>query len=602
MKTLFLTIIIISVTSTFLYSQEPISFRSQALGGIIQDDLDLIYDPVELRFVKGVRLYTNLSNLTSGQEQILNGMSDNEFLFGASWKYPLTINLWSSALIRYQNSKFSNPITIDSDLDGFEDIYSDGSFNDIYTAYLDTDFNGLYDVRKVISQEKSNFSLRKNNVFILNNSLLLSNWTFGLKFVKGRYNEESTTASGYLGTSHGLLSGSVFGDPSLKLNYNSYEVENNFNDLTWNENGDYLSENENNYTSLNFSVMKPFIFPLTDTLEVRADFGYLKDDSKSNSEDLYSGSYEYFDEDITDYKDYYSEEENYIYKSESKGSRFLANLSLKKVFNKASERKNDGFWKVNFGMERASYDYEMKYNNPFNSMENYFDGADTLMQDYNDERQSNSSSSDKGDEKFKRYFASGRVNIPLGERVYVGLGLSLSSSTRERETDYINSMTGIRDYELLDTLNNNDFQRTENRSLNADRTFEHTHYYFSVPVGIEYKFTKNKKWSLRFGSIFSYSKTIINDAKQITNSSAYEVITKYDDGNEEVDIDDNIYESTSSHKKDAESRTSFFYGLGYNPTDNLQIDLLGFLGTASDLQIVDADFFRSLRLSFSIKL
>ena len=32
-------------------AQEPISFRSQALGGIVYDDLDLIYDPIQLRFV-----------------------------------------------------------------------------------------------------------------------------------------------------------------------------------------------------------------------------------------------------------------------------------------------------------------------------------------------------------------------------------------------------------------------------------------------------------------------------------------------------------------------------------------------------------------------
>ena len=60
-------------------AQEPISFRSNALGGVINDDLDLIYDPIELQFVDSLRLYTNLSNLTSGNEKLFDNISDDEF-------------------------------------------------------------------------------------------------------------------------------------------------------------------------------------------------------------------------------------------------------------------------------------------------------------------------------------------------------------------------------------------------------------------------------------------------------------------------------------------------------------------------------------------
>ena len=47
---LFATFCIFGFT-TLGNTQVPISFRSNALGGIIDDDLDLIYDPIELRFV-----------------------------------------------------------------------------------------------------------------------------------------------------------------------------------------------------------------------------------------------------------------------------------------------------------------------------------------------------------------------------------------------------------------------------------------------------------------------------------------------------------------------------------------------------------------------
>ena len=74
---LFLIITLVSITIVLgqainLEVQRPQSFRSQALGGTVDDDLDLVYDPIELRFVSGIRLYTNLSNLTSYHEEMLN--------------------------------------------------------------------------------------------------------------------------------------------------------------------------------------------------------------------------------------------------------------------------------------------------------------------------------------------------------------------------------------------------------------------------------------------------------------------------------------------------------------------------------------------------
>ena len=50
-KSILFTAVLIVDLITLVNAQAPISFRSNALGGIINDDLDLIYDPIELRFV-----------------------------------------------------------------------------------------------------------------------------------------------------------------------------------------------------------------------------------------------------------------------------------------------------------------------------------------------------------------------------------------------------------------------------------------------------------------------------------------------------------------------------------------------------------------------
>ena len=64
-----ISLIVLNVTSS-IYSQNMVSYRGLSLGNIIADDLDLIYDPIELQFVEGVRVYTNLSNATSGEEKL----------------------------------------------------------------------------------------------------------------------------------------------------------------------------------------------------------------------------------------------------------------------------------------------------------------------------------------------------------------------------------------------------------------------------------------------------------------------------------------------------------------------------------------------------
>jgi len=584
-------------------AQEPISFRSQALGGIVQDDLDLIYDPIQLRFVDGIHLYTNLSNLTSYNEEVFNNASDHEFLFGATIGNPFLKNLWTSALLRYQNSHASNPISIDSDLNGFDDIFSEGNFKDIYNAYLDTDFNGLYDVRKEIVQEKTNFTLNKKNIFVLNNAYLFNKMTFGLKATIGCFEGEGTTASNSLGSGFGLLSGSNFNDPSFTLNSKDYLIEEDFNNLAWNENGDFLSGYNNDFTAFDLAVMRPFKFIYVDTVEIRADIGYINNNSKDSYNDMYSGNQEYYSQDIPGFKNAYSETDNSTYQMERSGSTYKFHLQARHKFKKAKRRVDEGYWNVNFGYHTGSFDYNMTRNHNFNRNEYYFDGTDTLFSDYEDDFNNTFSETDKGDESYSMFHSSCRINIPLGESVFIGTGFALDYTSIERNTNYLENNSSLNDYEEIDTLLSNDFTTSVTSKMMADRTFEQTIYHVRIPVGIEYKFTESKNWSIRFGSIFEYIKIINNDKKEITTSEPRKTVKEYADGsNPIVTFNDNEYVSTSSHKKDAESITTFVYGLGYQPTENLQIDLLGFLGTTAGLEIIDADFFKRLRLSISVKI
>ena len=159
-----------------LCSQNLISYRGLALGNIITDDLDLIYDPIDLQFVEGVRLYTNLSNATSSEEKLFGNISDDEYLFGISAEGPFLNFFHHSLLIKFKKSEISNPIEIDSDLDGYSDFYGAGSLTNEYNAYFDSSGNGIFDLKRMISQNKSNITNYNDYSFILNNSFEI--WFF----------------------------------------------------------------------------------------------------------------------------------------------------------------------------------------------------------------------------------------------------------------------------------------------------------------------------------------------------------------------------------------------------------------------------------------
>ncbi len=584
-------------------AQEPISFRSRALGGIISDDLDLVYDPVELRFVKGIRFYTNLSNLTSGEEQILNDLSDNEFLAGASWKNPLIFDLWTSFLVRFRKTRFSRPVNIDENLDGIIDRQEQGEFRNIYTAFQDTDFDGIYDVRRVIDQLKSNYEGQESAGLVLNNSLLLGDWTLGLQVIWHRTAHDWSTVANPdgMGTHKGYLIGAWPGDPSFTLDYESKDLEENFLLLQGTEEGDFRQKQNFSRLNLNFAIMKPVLTYL-DTLELRADFAYSRSERRSRLQDDYSGSYELRRKDNPQFFHDYAEVERYRDVVEEDWNGFGVGFSLKRVFQKATERKNDGFWKVGVGVTYHSGDYNREWSNPFSYQDYFFDGSGVGVADFDDVFDYKNTNTDKGDGDDLNFFLRGRVNIPLGKKIYVGGGFSYGYDVYKRKTKLHNAIDKSQVYTQHDENPSNDYTRTETFNQTADRTYERFQHDFVFPVGIEYRFTSNGKWFLRFGSVFSFHRITMNDAKQITSADPHVTEIRYADNTTVIDIDDNIYQSTSSHQKNSWSSTRFYYGLGFNPTKYLQIDLVTFLGTQDGLSIFDAEFFRSLLFSFTLKL
>ncbi|MBL7149473.1 MAG: hypothetical protein ISS80_05315 [Candidatus Cloacimonetes bacterium] len=573
-------IIIITALTLLLFSManaQTQSFRSIALGTIIDDDLDLVYDPIELKFVEGSRLYTNLSNLTSSNENVFDNVTDDTYLIGFSTKNPFIENLWNAVLIKFENSKTSNYVSIDSDLNGWDDIDGYGTLIDEYTAYEDNTGDDIYDILTTISQEVSDFSETNYFNFVLNNTYDLGSMVLGARIDFSKSCDDDYT--------------------DYSLDYTYHLIEDNYDDITIDGLEDFNNTNEFS----TFDFLGSVFLPDVNGYEIRGDINFQNRNTSWGIDDSEELRIDDLDPEIVDYEDYEIEQATFNSTLEEKGNSFAVGGSIRKTFNQASQRKNDGYWRFGAGINFGSFDYKDSEEDINTYIEKFLDPEDSLNIDYIETITEKEESADDGTNKILGFDISFKLNYPLDEKVYFGIGGHLDHNTANRETDYIESIENIEDFEILDEeATASDYTITETYGYTADRTFEHSQTILSLPVGIEYKFTNNNKWAGRFGAIFRNVFTTINDAKQITNAEPFITETVLGDGTTDVVIEDNIYESTSEHTNSAYSDTDFYYGIGFQPTDKMQIDLLGYFGSAGN-SLLDADFYRNLRLSFTLK-
>jgi len=584
-------LIVLNVTSS-IHSQNMVSYRGLSLGNIIADDLDLIYDPIELQFVEGVRVYTNLSNATSGEEKLFGNSSDDQFLFGISAEGPFLNFIHHSFLIKFQKSEIPNSISIDSDLDGYNDSYGTGSLSNEYNAFYDSNGDGIFDLRQINSQNKSDITKNDDYSFILNNSFELWFFSMGVKLSLGDFENSGNTSSVPLGSANSVLLGANMGDPTFEKSLSNFLLDIGENNFVLNENGEFQTINKSNFSRIDVSNM----FEIGD-FEIRGDVSFSSDENVSEINNMYSGQYEYFQNDSIDYEDFYSESDSYLSLTEEGGSTIGYGGSLKYIFNYQDERKNDGFWKIGFSMGLGTFDYDASIlSNYFNNESRY----NVSFYDENIEAETDNSTeiSDKGTKSITSYALNSSLNIPINDDVHFGIGAIVSHNEASRLTLYNEEINNLLVNAFTDTAMD-DYTITENYALVADRNHDVSETKYILPTGLEYRLGQQNQFSLRVGSIFQLASLEIKDSKEIKESDPFTWIKEYSDGTKEQYKDDDIYESTSEVSKTTISSTVFTYGFGFNPMNNLQIDLLGVFN--SDASVLDTDFYKSLQISFTLK-
>ena len=592
MNKFFLTILMILNVNSLLNSQNLISYRGLALGNIITDDLDLIYDPIDLQFVEGVRVYTNLSNATSGEEKLFGNVSDDEFLFGISAEGPFLNFMHHSLLIKFQKSETSIPVEIDSDLDGYNDFYGTGSLTNEYNAFYDLDEDGLFDLKQMISQNKSNITNNNNYSFILNNSFELWFFSMGLKLSVGDFKNSRNTSSVELGSMNSVLLGANADDPTFEKSLSNFLLDINEDNFTLAENGDFKSLDKFNFSRIDVSAM----FEIGD-FEIRGDLNLSSSQNIFEINDIYSGEYEYFENESIEYEDSYSESDSYLSLIEEGGSSIGYGGSLRYTFDYQDERKNDGYWKIGFSMGLGTFNYDASILSNYLNNELRHDGS-FYDENIDVETNNNTKITDVGTKNETLYALNSSLNIPINENAHFGIGAFISHNETSRMTLYNEEINNLLVKAFTDTAIDN-YTTTETYVLAADRNHDVSETRYIFPTGLEYRLGRQNQFSLRFGSIFQLSSLTIKDKKEINESEPFTRTKEYSDGTQELYMDDDIFESTKEVNISTISSTIFTYGFGFNPMNNFQVDLLGIFN--SDASILDTDFYKSLQISFTLK-
>ncbi|MBN1997598.1 hypothetical protein JW935_08610 [candidate division KSB1 bacterium] len=598
-------IVILFIFLTAAISQElPKSFRNEATGTALVDELDLVYDPIEISFVDSVRLFTNLSNMVSTDEEFMNNSSDNTFLFGISAPAPIFKKMHTSLLVKYNNYTTPRDVKIDRDMDGFFDVSGEGDLEDKFIAYSDTDYDGLFDLKRQFDQEAHNNRLNRQHQVWLTGSLPVGNLVVGGRFGMGKTVTETQLSPRSMGKIFLYGQGVDVSDPSFFRQMLLVNLENDSLVDSYTEQGDFEGLESSDFIGFALSAMKILNMPWGKT-EGRIDAGFQKFTDEFSS----SNHYSFHKNDFPVETAYYSNSDKLTRMETSSEKDITVGASLKRIFRPMGQRRYDGYWRVGvhytygFGKWEDSEKtprFEHTFAPP--SMPTNPTGYDSTFQEL--VHRETAEMVDEGDISLQSLFVSANTQIPLNNKVTFGMGMSYHRRSYSYETEITNFTRNETLFEVLDdTSTIEDFTQIRDQSVGYDNFYKYQRCVFNVPVGLEYVFTKNSKWRIRFGALFSFHKTITDDVRNVTNTQPS--VTRKETGDGEVTVDINLndseYASTGEHIEDIYTQTVYTYGLGFYPTSNLQIDLLGFWGKASNT-IFDTEFWRCLRLSMTVRL
>ncbi|MGE3062151.1 MAG: hypothetical protein AB7T10_00745 [bacterium] len=513
-----LSVLCISLSAQF------VSFRSLSTAGLIDDNIEAILAVTEMTYVDGFNVFTNLSNFNYLSEDIFDGYSDNYLVgFKGSMMDMLHLGFLSVS-------------------NGYSEGYADTT---IATEYIDNNNDEQYD--ELVS-ETNNYS-----------DLEADNWSTNyLAFTFGKP-EGLKAGFSYTNNRGAYTYDEIYNDEIMDSNIISGDLMRLYNEWY-----DYTYENlyTDNYYTLNGAFSAGAMeFALSIGLDFFKEvyFGYDVESIYENLSPSDPSIVNFWSEDFNDSSDYIT-------------NGFGWNIGLKGYYrttNQDSVEFGGYFSNTNYGRTNVTEYYIYNYN-------------EVLPGVVDEERYSFSYRDSYGDsvsmysETYLSWGMGGKFVKKL-EKAHFAMGAFFGQS----KDSYIDTV--IYDYRYDESYDDGngvddagDYVYLETGSYSGEYVYNSLSTYLQMPVGIEYNFwgpltgRLGANTQLSWRNSYNSSKYFAFDPGTYTvtygDGSVYEYLNDWDTYRE-----DYSYGYSSFYRE-----TYFEYGIGWEISKNVKIDLMGF--------------------------
>jgi hypothetical protein len=529
------------------------SFRHQATYSI-EDDLDNAVDGTDIFEVDGARIYTNLSNLVSGTEsQGNNATSDRTVALGVT----------SPVYKGWKVTAFYGNANRNNSFDGIMDE----------TRYQDTDFDEDFNEMYFDHRDSIGKAEESANSIVLNLGKQMSKGAelaFTYKRINYTNREEFEDSAYYIERTL---------DPTVTVDELWYGAETGSDE--------YVSP----VTTYALSYSKPYR-----NWTARGDIFLISGGEQYNSE----GTSIFFeDRDPGDASTVFTTDDTLTTLDEDKYTANLVGIGLQI----SDFDKNTGLlWEVggNFGTVFGSGDHNLE--NRFHGIyQDEIIASEIQVLDTLSTNNLTAPVSVSGN----AMGLTGRIEWQIAENVRFGLGCMLNSMSMTLEEDRAYRLDILSSFDDDDGAGSDydDYTRTVN-GADRDETYttEMKANRIAIPAGIELNFGKNKDWFMRIGAMAIGAKNETDTSMVTDTINLYQSITIRGDGSRTTATGsstiDNDYESTD---RVTNQDVYYSYGLGWKPSPNLSLDLLGIFD-ATGVELLSTDWLRSLKLSATINI
>jgi hypothetical protein len=530
-------LVIAGLLITFALALSPMgSFRYQSTANLFEDDYDLLFDPARIPLISGSRVYTNLSNFISNQEEQFGSRTENFLLIGGSTDLIGTI--YPGVVL----DKYCSKVPLPTGLFG-RTIYDtlSGDAKTVETEWQDLDNNGSYDHRVTMVDERKAWNESKDIDYYIGLGFKASDLRLGVSFFN------TTTCNTFTNPYNNWIYDRR--DSSLISGALTYQVNDTFTgpDKYKTDAKRFAISGWYDLEKLSFGIMAGFT-PISRDSEYIHTGSTFENRSPANPSIL----------------DYYKTTMLDSFRKPYTGTFIPIGLT---VFAYPKENIESRFYLNFFTHQEKIGDDATGFEH--NTMDSTGLPGRALLDDMNSHEY-------QGDLTGKGINFRTNQLFKVTDRFDLGFGLEFGAWDWQDSTVDMSSSLRVYEYNNGDTIaGTEDYRVTTRSSQEWVKKVSGTAKTFAIPVGFDFRLVQSL--SLRLGAIHSMSWTDVTTTGLLSAFVPTHTRTEYGDSTfSEVVGPESELQATSETVTTTEHNTYFTYGVGFNPIKNLQIDIMGF--------------------------